>query len=196
MQSGVIGLSHERNLTRIEVTTNALGFAGILFDVIAAFLALLVSTITQRHIRVVERQLNRIDVLPLESISLTIEELIRLEQSSEFVYPDVIRYAISKCEARLKALQSDGAIMRQTHTEFSIPAILVSCQHIQSVAFIGDAAGTAMLSGILCFLASVLSQAIASQPPAVWIVAVAACSSIIVLPMVNKGMGIILNMRS
>lgn len=200
MQAQIIALSYQNNSTSIEIATNALGFAGVLLDVITAFLALLASTITQRHVQVVERQLNGIDGLPSQSIVSMLNEVIMPTQPSllRIVYPDIRRQVVSKCEARLKALQSDsgGASTFQTHTEISISAIVASCQRIQRLAFIGDAAGTAMLFGIICFLSSVLCLAIASQPTAVWTVSAVACSSILALPLVNRVLGLYLKMRS
>lgn len=175
-----------------------MGFAGVLLDVITAFLALLASTVTQRHVQVLERHLNSIEGLPQDRIDSVIKEISDVVRHSPvFIHIDIFQQIFWKCEARLKALQpTDSPITRHTHTEINLSDIVASCQRIHSLAFIGDAAGTAMLFGILCFLASVLSLAIASQPPAVWAVSTAACSLILILPLVNMALGILLKIRS
>ncbi|KAJ3852479.1 hypothetical protein EV368DRAFT_82499 [Lentinula lateritia] len=45
VQSQIIAISYQDNSTNIQIATNALGFAGVLLDVITAFLALLASAI-------------------------------------------------------------------------------------------------------------------------------------------------------
>ncbi|KAF9456983.1 hypothetical protein BDZ94DRAFT_292217 [Collybia nuda] len=196
VQSQIVALSYENNSSAIEVVTNALGFAGVLFSVVAACLALLASTITQRHIHIVESQLSIIDDLPIESIETVIGQIMALGPLSQFTYLGVFRRAMLKCEARLAAARPRQDIEAyRIHADFDVGMIIASCEHIQGVTYIGDAAGTAMLLGIICFLASILCLAISTQPPAVWIVSAVACSSIIILPMVNRALGILLKMR-
>ncbi|KAJ7635466.1 hypothetical protein DFH06DRAFT_1479129 [Mycena polygramma] len=58
VQSQIIAISYQNNSTAFPVATNVFGFLGVLSDVIAACLALLGSTILQRHITVVEKELD------------------------------------------------------------------------------------------------------------------------------------------
>lgn len=192
----ILSLVYEPDSYGSSVPTNVLAFAGVLLDVSTACLALLASMITQRQIHVVEQQLSAIDDLPRKSIETTIAELVKLRQSSEFVYPDIRRRAISKCEARLRVLHADDSIgTYQTHleTDFSVSDMVASSQHVQSILVIVDAAGTAMILGIFFFFASMLSLAISTQHPAVSVVSVLACSSILALPRV---LGVLLRTRS
>lgn len=71
-----------------------------------------------------------------------------------------------------------------------------SCRNIHRKAFIGDTAGGTMSWGIICFLASVLCLAIASQPPAVWAFSAVACSSILVFPLITAVMNTFEESRS
>ncbi|KAF9456974.1 hypothetical protein BDZ94DRAFT_1274347 [Collybia nuda] len=47
---------------------------------------------------------------------------------------------------------------------------------------------------MICFLSSVLCLAVSTQPPVVWKISAAACSSIVVLPLLNWIMGLLLKM--
>ena len=60
-----------------------------------------------------------------------------------------------------------------------------ACDRILMFNIVGDAAGTATLFGILCFLISVVCLATASQPPAVWIPAIIAALCVVILPLAN-----------
>lgn len=57
---------------------------------------------------------------------------------------------------------------------------------IDQFRIIGNAAGTAILAGVLCLLGSVICLAVVSQPRSVWIPVVVSCSGIILLPMANR----------
>ncbi len=61
-----------------------------------------------------------------------------------------------------------------------------ACNMILIFNHVGDAAGTATLFGILCFLISVVCLATATQPPAVWIPTVIASLCIFILPLTNS----------
>ncbi|KAJ7080302.1 hypothetical protein C8R44DRAFT_895408 [Mycena epipterygia] len=100
--------------------------------------------------------------------------------------PDIRRRIFTKVRNRLAVLANsrkqdtniDGLELAglEESAEFNIALIPRSFTQIRSAAFSGDAAGTAMLFGILCFFASVQCLAISTQPRAVWIVSVVICS--------------------
>ncbi|KAJ7198128.1 hypothetical protein GGX14DRAFT_402155 [Mycena pura] len=201
VQSQVIALSYQDNSSGVKVATNVLGFAGVLLDVITAFLALLSSTILQRHITVVEKQLASME----DATPGQLTKAFHFLTMNDSVLPrDMYRHLYVKGRQRLLVLSksqeqdqnpntemSQWLTMRPESTELNIPLIAASCAHIQSAAFIGDAAGTAMLLGILCFFASVQCLAVATQPPAVWIVSTVICSFILILPAINRFLGLI-----
>ncbi|KAJ7846065.1 hypothetical protein B0H14DRAFT_964002 [Mycena olivaceomarginata] len=68
IQAQLVAISYQDNSTRLKVATNALGFAGLLIDVISACLALLASNILQRHIAIVEKQLTAIETATAEQL--------------------------------------------------------------------------------------------------------------------------------
>ncbi|KAJ4473430.1 hypothetical protein C8J55DRAFT_519485 [Lentinula edodes] len=205
VQSQIIALSYQDNSTNIQIATNALGFAGVLLDVITAFLALLASTILQRHITTIDKQLTAIEDASLEQI----KEIFRLFQfvdargrRSHIMFNDLYQRVFAKCEARLNVLQN----MQDMHTdgngiasqiprrlesvELQASLIVYSYRHIRNVTPICDAAGTAMFWGVLCFFASVQCLAIATQPPVVWIISSVTCSLIVILPLVTVVLGL------
>ncbi|KAJ7512003.1 hypothetical protein B0H11DRAFT_721085 [Mycena galericulata] len=204
VQAQIIALSFQDNSTRVKITTNALAFAGVLLDVIAAFLALLSSTVLQRHITLIEKQLASIEDASPQQLQ-QIAALLSLDESRlrihGFVPPDIRRRLYAKMRQRLETLSKSERQEPVTESwlfqgleesaELDIRSIPESFKHIQSAAVIGDAAGTAMLNGILCFFASVQCLAISTQPPAVWIVSAVICSYIIILPVSNRILGFV-----
>lgn len=64
--------------------------------------------------------------------------------------------------------------------------VIKCCTDIDKIRVIGDAAGASMFFGVLDFMASIVCLSIASQPKAVWIPTVVACSCVVFLPLVNK----------
>ncbi|KAJ6545680.1 hypothetical protein B0H19DRAFT_286567 [Mycena capillaripes] len=197
VQSQIVALSYQDNSSRLKTATNALGFAGVLLDVITACLAMWASSILQRHISVVERQIDAIEDASPAQITEMYNFLDRAFKGrlAGQMFPEISRRIIGKMRARLIVLRS------QHHTEsaddplqlnglsespgLNMEAVPQSIKHIRGATAIGDAAGTAMLFGVLCFFASVVCLAISTQPPVVWIVSVLVCSLVVVLPTVN-----------
>jgi hypothetical protein len=95
----------------------------------------------------------------------------------------------------LKKEDGDTEILKlggpEESVDLNIDLIPEFFRHIQSAAFIGDAAGTAMLLGILCFFVSVQCLAVTTQPLGVWIVSAAICSLVIILPVGNRLLGVL-----
>lgn len=75
LEFNLIALSYQDNSTAAHLATNITGFAGILLDVMTAFLALIASTTIQRHISEVEKQLKA-----LENFS-EVQQLVKVEDS-------------------------------------------------------------------------------------------------------------------
>ncbi|KAJ7767367.1 hypothetical protein B0H14DRAFT_3165170 [Mycena olivaceomarginata] len=202
VQAQLIALSYQDNSTRLKVATNALGFAGLLLDVITACLALLASSILQRHIAIVEKQLTAIETATAEQLKdLTLPSL-------GLPYALDIRRRISdKTAARLPELQrprpsaeegDNAPQLINSRTEIprshgpDIRIITESLAQIRNALSIGDSASAAILYGVVCFFASVLCLAVASQPPAVWIVSAVVCSLFfVILPGANYVMGLL-----
>ncbi|GAW05839.1 hypothetical protein LENED_007723 [Lentinula edodes] len=209
VQSQIIAISYQDNSTNIQIATNALGFAGVLLDVMTAFLALLASAILQRHITTIDKQLTAIEDASFEQIE-EIFYLLRFVdargQRSHIMFSDLYQWVFAKCEARLNVLQnmqdmhrdSNGissqipeGVRRLKSVELQASLIVYSYRHIRNVTPICDAAGTAMFWGVLCFFASVQCLAIATQPPVVWIISSVTCSLIVILPLVTVVLGLI-----
>ncbi|KAJ7737533.1 hypothetical protein B0H16DRAFT_104676 [Mycena metata] len=118
VQSQIIALSYQDSSTRLKTATNALGFTGVLLDVTSACLGLTASTVLQRHIAVVEKQLDAIEDASPEQLQDTMRFLAPsraregLSASSLFPgeFPDVPRRALAKATAR-------AAVLQKQHTE-------------------------------------------------------------------------------
>jgi hypothetical protein len=78
----LVALSYQDNSTGIKVATKALGFAGVLLDVIAAFLALVSSTIFQRHVAITDKQLNSIEDASGDQIKGVVDHLDKYFRAS------------------------------------------------------------------------------------------------------------------
>jgi hypothetical protein len=176
------------------VATNALGFAGLLLDVITACLALLASSILQRHIAIVEKQLTAIETATAEQL----QDLKLISRGLPYAF-DIQRRISDKTAARLPELQrprpsaeeGDNAPQLNSRTETprshgpDIRIITESLAQIRSALSLGDSASVAISYGVVCFFASVLCLVVASQPPAVWIVSAVICSLLVILPVAN-----------
>ncbi|KAJ7160564.1 hypothetical protein C8R43DRAFT_1124033 [Mycena crocata] len=205
VQSQIIALSYQDNSTKLKIATNVLGFAGVLLDVLAACLALLASTLLQRHTAIVEKQLDSIEDASQQRI-VEIQDLFTT--LPRFMVPHDLRQRV---QDRFIAVQNQNtesqgattgpepavrisrihALLRpvvQRH-ERGIASMETSFRAIQSVAYIVDMATIAMFWGVLCFFSSVLCLAISTQPRPVWIVSAAICSLAVVLPLVNEVLG-------
>jgi hypothetical protein len=200
VQSQILALSYQDNSTRVKTATNALGFAGVLLDVITACLALLASTILQRHVAIVENQLTAVD----DASQAQLADIWTFLQSAEHrnLSPDIARRFLIRMRVRLtvlaKTLPQDDAhggddirfTLPMESTQLNVAAISPSLKNIRSATSIGDAAGTAMLFGVLCFFASVLCLAVSTQPPVVWIVSAGTCALVVALPVTNYVLGL------
>jgi hypothetical protein len=110
VQSQILALSFQDNSTSLKITTNAFGFVGILLDVIAACLALLASTVLQRHIAVIEQQLDAIEDASSEQLMKMLHFLKQsplLLRAAE-MFPDIYRRVQAKMEARAIVLRRVG----------------------------------------------------------------------------------------
>ncbi|KAJ7615867.1 hypothetical protein FB45DRAFT_1106615 [Roridomyces roridus] len=193
VQAQIIALSYQDNSTSLRVVVNVFGFAGVLLDVTAACLGLMTSTVLQRNIAAVEKQLDAIQDAPPHQL----HEIIRFLEArrrgsklasllSENEYPDLLRRIQTKTSARMAVLDRQltpgannsvpDALTYPPMAEgqgFEIEAISEALTQIHSSASIGRAANGAMLLGVVCFFGSVIFLAVSTQPRIVWIIAVA-----------------------
>ncbi|KAJ7825454.1 hypothetical protein B0H13DRAFT_2442400 [Mycena leptocephala] len=187
VQSQIIALSYQDNSTHLKTATNVLGFAGVLLDVTSACLGLMTSTVLQRHIAVVEKQLDAIEDASPEQLQETLRFLeasrtrgqLLASLLSSSAFPDLLRRILAKVMARAAVLEKqntdgDGGELNPLteSTGFRIEAV--------PNPSIGGAASGAMLLGVLCFFGSVICLAVSTQPHVVWIIAVALTGGIFV----------------
>ncbi|KAF9065001.1 hypothetical protein BDP27DRAFT_1425180 [Rhodocollybia butyracea] len=206
VQSQIIALSYQDNSTAAHLATNITGFAGILLDVITAFLALLASTTIQHYRSEVEKQLKIFENLSEVEVLSEVQQL-EVQEHNAGIFPDLFSSILAKAQTRVLALSAHPkddtpilhdaslrllALMKRGEEQLDLISVKRSCTHIQSMASLVDAMGSTMLFGVLCFIASVLCLAIASQPRSVWVVSVVTCSVVIVFPMTNLAIGVFL----
>ncbi|KAJ7258024.1 hypothetical protein C8J57DRAFT_1720948 [Mycena rebaudengoi] len=216
VQSQILALSFQDNSTSLKITTNVFGFVGILLDVITACLALLASTVLQRHIAAIEQQLDAIEDTSSEQLiemSHFLKQSPLLLRTAE-MFPDIYRRVQAKMEARAlivlrRAQESADAYLTRllASPRLNIEVVPESMRHIRGL--VGRASAepvgrarptliygtpgslclTAMLIGVLCFFASVICLAISTQPQEVWVISISICSLVLVLPTVNSLLG-------
>ncbi|KAJ6570500.1 hypothetical protein DFH09DRAFT_1153665 [Mycena vulgaris] len=189
VQSQIIAISYQDNSTRVKVATNVLGFAGVLLDVIAACFSLLASAVLQRNITIIESYLGAVEDASLQH---TTEIQNAFDALPQFMVPSDLRQRVRH---RLDELQNQpapadaGASTRPRRLvrllNRNTVSLAVSFSAIYGVSSMGDAAGTAMLLGIVSFFASVLCLAISTQPQVVWIVSAVVCLYGVSLPLQN-----------
>jgi hypothetical protein len=191
VQVQTLSFSIQNNSTHLQTTINAFAFTGVIFNVVGAFLALLSSTLFQTNI-------DRVDHFHDVVSSYTLDEMHQVIQSRPN-RPGSPRDFWVEIMKRIDEEQNGG----HSNPEASMPSDLcgrpdiippskffpeveAAAQKLNVASSMGDAAGTATLSGILCFLVSVVCLAKATQLPAVWIPATTACLCIIILPVLNS----------
>ncbi|KAJ7930934.1 hypothetical protein B0H13DRAFT_2309243 [Mycena leptocephala] len=156
VQSQILALSYQDNSTRVKTATNAFGFAGVLLDVITACLALLASTILQRHVAILENQLAVVD----DASQAQLADVWTFLGSAGHrnLSPDIVRRFLMKIRAHLAVLAKTpppddvhgGDDIRFTlpmeSSQLNVAAIAPSLKNIWSATSIGDAAGTGCCS--------------------------------------------------
>ncbi|KAJ7894157.1 hypothetical protein B0H13DRAFT_2525895 [Mycena leptocephala] len=116
VQSQIIALSYQDNSTHLKTATNVLGFAGVLLDVTSACLGLMTSTVLQRHIAVVEKQLDAIEDASPEQLQETLRFLeasrtrgqLLASLLSSSAFPDLLRRILAKVMARAAVLEKQN----------------------------------------------------------------------------------------
>ena len=193
VQTQTLSFSIQNNSTHLLIATNTFAFTSVILDVVGAFLAIQSSMLGQAHT-------DRIDSLHDELLGCTAEELrpviIQLRQflreRRAMTTHSLVYHFLMKAIMHLEKLGRDpsqsgpNGIDNQLRLAPNLTDVIESAETIVRVSTVGEAAEIATRLGILCFLASVMCLAIATQPPSVWILAVAAYSCIITLPMLNK----------
>ena len=194
VQAQIIGMALSRNSSRLEVATNAFAFMGVIFDVIAALLALLASTVMQTRISVIDRILCNAEKVHNEQAAEFVVQVLRdSHRTSRFIramLQDVL-HPISKRLEKLATAEAHHDYAPEFDSKANAAQVIKCCGNLDGIRVFGDAAGTAMLFGILCFILSVICLAISTQPTAVWVPTVAACSCVVILPSVNSVLAIV-----
>lgn len=215
VQSQILALSIPLITTSIHKATNALGFMGVLFDVIAAFFALLSSTVLQKALSDTERILDRIDALRAEEVGplwteltgmplpppplSTIQRIFILGETSSGLWSAMRQSLIIHIEAKIPTSNERAQEGTTSATHGTSPPFLSTatspapdlrqlehhCILIERGCRLGDAAGISILLGVCCFLGSVVCLAKSTQPMSVWIPTIISCSSIVFLPLVK-----------
>ena len=205
VQAQIIAISYTNNSSPIGVATNAFGFMGIMFDVIAALLALLSSTVMQTRVSVIDRILSNTAKLNHDQLAAFLDRLAAFPGSmssgsgrDKIFVRSMLRDIAQPLFKLLKRLDVagrqtvEGEYENLSAIDFDSYAsgsqVVEYCSEIDSIRVVGDAAGASMLFGILSFMASVVCLAIATQPVTVWACTVMACSCVFFLPLVNKGL--------
>jgi hypothetical protein len=170
---------------------------GIMFDVIAALLALLSSTVMQTRVSVIDRILSNAAKVNHDQLAAFLGSMGRgTKGDSRFVramlrdiaQPLLKRLSVAARQA-VEARDENPPATDAEHIfdpEENGSQVIKCCSDIDNIRVIGDAAGASMFFGVLDFMASIVCLSIASQPRAVWIPTVVACSCVFSLPLVNK----------
>ncbi|KAK7013650.1 hypothetical protein R3P38DRAFT_2545710 [Favolaschia claudopus] len=175
VQSQIIALTYQDNTSHVAVASNALGFAGVLFDVSSACFALGASTTLQRHTTIIDSEINAIDdASPRQLVQLDLAEPLNSYGAS-----DVWVRIYKKVEKRMRILRMENQSQNLQEDETSIidrPPLLratqASWKEVQGALAVGNAASNLMILGVLCFFGSVICLAVSTQPRTVWIVSV------------------------
>lgn len=190
VQSQIVAISYQDNSSKIKIATNVLGFAGVLLDVSAACLALLASTILQRHTVIVEKQMDAIG----DASRQRVEQIQHLFTSiPHYIVSSELRRRVENRAAELQYMQPEGVdvdaqpenVVQKFRLEQDISSLEASFRAVEAVAYLVDTSILTLLGGIICFFASVQCLAISTQPRAVWIVPAVICS----FPLVNQVLG-------
>jgi hypothetical protein len=198
VQAQIIAISYTNNSSPTSVATNAFGFMGIMFDVIAALLALLSSTVMQTRVSVIDRILSNTAKLNNDQLAAFLGSMLNGSgRHTRFVRAmllDIIQPLMKRLvvagrqiaggeNENLSGIDADDFDPNTNGSQ-----VVKYCSEIDSIRVLGDAAGASMLFGILSFMASIVCLAIATQPVTVWACMVMACSCVFFLPLVNRGL--------
>lgn len=170
---------------------------GIMFDVIAALLALLSSTVMQTRVSVIDRIISNIEKVNHDQLAAFLGSLGKESGRNTKFVRAMLRDIAGPLLKRLSVIarqtvETPYETTPTTDTEHifdpeeNAQQVIKCCTDIDKIRVIGDAAGASMFFGVLDFMASIVCLSIASQPKAVWIPTVVACSCVVFLPLVNK----------
>ncbi|KAK6969315.1 hypothetical protein R3P38DRAFT_2374596, partial [Favolaschia claudopus] len=172
VQSQIVALSYQENTSHVAVACNALGFAGVLFDVSSACFALRAATTLEQNIAIIEHYLSGIDnASPAQLAQIDHREFERVYANS-----GLWSRIHNKITLRMQALQSQH-LSQDVEDEAANNAPLLCALpsqwvQVQIAVALGSLAMLAMQLGVLCFFGSVICLAMSTQPRAVWLVAV------------------------
>ena len=167
---------------------------GVLLDVVGTFLALLSSTLIQTNqIRTESflENVNKSTFTNLQPITESLHDFVgKASPFGKTLMWEVVEILKNKFHEESERRNSTFHMLKHrikpTSDYLDLDQLDRICRLIDRFSIIGNAAGTAILSGFLCLLISVLFLAITTQPSAVYIPAAVACSCIVVLPVLNR----------
>ncbi|KAK7451062.1 hypothetical protein VKT23_012737 [Stygiomarasmius scandens] len=205
VQQSVFSLASNSTSTPTIALTAAktLALIGLILDIIAAFLAHLSSTLLDARITQVREHLDTIEKMPVQHLD-TLEINIRSYHSPKFtgdplrnfvldtLYWKPLKAEVEKTIARSRGKSTaEKAKQGATSSHSGEPHQLDEhntyqlCYGIGNIGCMGDAAGTALLFGIIALISSAVCHAAATQPVEVWAPTVATCGCVIALPAIN-----------
>jgi hypothetical protein len=173
---------------------NTFGFIGVLLDVISAFLSLLSSALIRFNMELADGALGYIKALTPGEL-LEVRQLISGPSGSRPFRGNLLgKYLAFEMLDGMKELSSESsnsidvlervtsAAHNRNYAITVIEELDRPTRFITHFRFISQAAVTATMCGIFSFLISIVCLAIATQPDAVWICAIAVSSAIVLLP--------------
>jgi hypothetical protein len=188
----------ENNLTRLLIVTNSLAFAGVLLDVTSAFLCLVSSMLLQSNMLIADGVLADVKCGTCDDFNSFYQMVYSpISASGNILKPramnslgkELMLEMLDEMKSGPEYSDNGGGLGSTMSDHTTLPSIASAVKELDRstrcivrLCFIGHAAGTATLFGILSFLISVVCLAIATQPRAVWICAVTACSGVVILP--------------
>ena len=193
MQAQTLSFSIQNNSTRLQTTVNAFAFTGVIFNVVGAFLALFSAALLQANTDRVDHFHDVVSSYTLDELRQVIQSRPNQRGSPREFWVEIMKRINNEEQKNSDRSESESTTPSDLrgHTDVIPPSkffleVKAAAQKLNEASSMVDAAGTATLSGIICFLVSVVCLAKATQPPAVWIPAITACSCIIILPVLNN----------
>jgi hypothetical protein len=195
VQAQIIALTFTNNSTRLKVAANAFGFMGLMWDVIAAFLGLYTSTIFQRNVSAIEKEIAHLTdpSVPQDHLDEFIHHLDSAwHKHSDHLSPLCVGLIRTQILPRFKnppkessndEKHVDDRFLSEDKPDFK--EFIRACHAIDEASVFGQVVGAAMVFGVICFLGSALFLAISTQPKEAYIPCAVALACVVLLPLLN-----------
>jgi hypothetical protein len=197
VQAQIIALTFTSNSNQLKVAANAFGFMGLMWDVIAAFLGLYTSTIFQRNISAIEKEIAHLidPSVPPDHLDKFIHHLdLAWQKHSDHLSPlcvGLIRTQILPKYKNPPKGNSESSNEKYAEHKYlsedkpDFKEFIRACHQIDEASVFGEVVGAAMVFGVVCFLGSALFLAISTQPKEAYIPCAVALACIVLLPLLN-----------